>query len=127
MNDSISLSSLPALGQDLLGGIFAGLTTTPAGAHAAVVLLADKPSELLTWKDAVAWADGLGAVLPTRPVAALLFANVKDQFEADWHWTADQYGASYAWYCTFTFGFQYYYHKSAEGAARAVRLIQLTA
>jgi hypothetical protein len=127
MNESISLSSLPALGQELLGGIFAGLTTTPAGAHAAVVLLADKPSEPLTWKDAMAWADGLGAVLPTRPVAALLFANVKDQFEADWHWTADQYGASSAWGCFFSSGRQSYGRKSAEGAARAVRLIQLTA
>jgi hypothetical protein len=126
MNDSISLSSLPALGQELLGGIFAGLATTPAGAHAAVVLLADKPSELLHWKDAMAWAEGLGAVLPTRPVAALLFANVKAQFEADWHWTADQYGASYAWICHFITGHQFFTRRSAEGAARAVRLIPLT-
>jgi len=123
----MNLSQLPALGATLEGGIFAGLTTTKEGTHCAVVLLADKPEKLLTWKKAVAWADGIGAVLPTRPVAALLFANAKDQFDPWWHWTSEEFDGSYAWGQGFGYGYQGNYLKSYEGRARAVRLIQLTA
>jgi hypothetical protein len=123
----LTVGALPALGQALLNGIFAGLTTSPDGTHAAVVLLADKPSGQLAWKDAMRWAEEVGGALPTRPVAALLFANVKGEFEADWHWTADEHSASYAWLCNFYYGNQFFNLKCYEGHARAVRLIPLAA
>ena len=125
----MNLSDLPILGAALEGGLFAGVTTTKEGMHCAVVLLADKPERLLAWKKAKAWAEGLDATLPTRPVAALLYANAKDQFETDpsWHWTCEEEDGSYAWNLYFDFGNQFNYHERYEGRARAVRLIQLSA
>lgn len=119
----MKLSDLPILGAALEGGLFAGITTTKEGMHCAVVLLADKPKQLLPWKKAKAWAEGLDATLPTRPVAALLYANAKDQFETDpsWHWTCEEEDGSFAWYQGFYYGYQYYSRKSYEGRARAVR------
>ncbi len=125
----MKLSDLPALGQPLDAGIFAGITTKADGTHCAVALLADKPAEHLDWDDAMAWAQGLQAELPTRPVAALLYANVGDQFEKAWHWTADTDKAydGCAWGQYFDFGIQIDISKSYEGRARAVRLIPLIA
>ena len=123
---SISLAALPAVGTDLDGGIFAGLTTKNDGAHCAVVLLPEQ-GEKLTWKKAMNWAKKLGAELPSRPVATLLFANVKTQLRPAWHWTSEEYDASYAWSCSFNFGSQINFLKSFEGCAVAVRLIPITA
>lgn len=125
MTLSTSLSTLPALGAALHGGIFAGLTTRKDGTHCAVVLLPDQGTDL-TWKKACNWAQKLEAELPSRPVAALLFANVKDQLRPKWHWTSEGYDASYAWFCDFYDGTQFSYLKSYVGAAVAVRLIPLT-
>jgi len=126
MSLSISLPTLPALGAALQGGIFAGLTTDKDGSHCAVVLLPDQGTDL-TWKRACNWAQKLEAELPSRPVAALLFANVKDQLRPAWHWTSESDDASYAWYCGFDYGGQLSLRKSYEGSAVAVRLIPLTA
>ena len=123
---SILLSTLPALGTDFEGGIFAGITTRSDGTHCAVVLLPGK-GESLTWTKAKAWAKKQGGELPTRPVAALLFANVKPVLSPEWHWTADEYSASCAWSCYFGDGHQFDGHKSFEGSAVAVRLIPITA
>jgi hypothetical protein len=123
--DQIAIGDLPKLGESLASGLFAGLITTAAGVHSAIVLLPDKPAEALTWKKAVAWAQSVGGELPSRAVAAALFANAKDQFEPAWHWTGESFDDSYAWYQGFHYGCQFYYHKSYEGRARAVRLIPL--
>lgn len=92
-----------------------------------MVLLADKAAKRMTWKASLAWAKKLKAELPTRPVAALLFANAKSQFEPEWHWTSEAYDSSYAWLQLVGSGHQYFHYKSFDGHARAVRLIQLTA
>jgi len=125
----MKLTDLPAVGQPLAAGIFAGLTTTKAGAHCAVILLSDKPEGLLTWKKAMNWAEKLDAALPTRAESALLFANLKDQFELDpsWHWTSEAFDGSSAWHQYFDDGSQGNGLKSYEGRARAVRLIPLSA
>ena len=125
MSLSISLSTLPALGTALHGGIFAGLTTRKDGSHCAVVLLPAKGEDLI-WKAAISWATEQGGELPTRPVAALLFANVQPALSPEWHWTADEYNASSAWLCDFHNGTQNFYHKDYELAAVAVRLIPLS-
>ncbi len=121
---TLSFATLPTLGADLEGGTFAGITTRKDGTHCAVILLPEKARDL-TWKKAVAWATKQGGELPTRPVAALLFANVKDKLTPAWHWTSDEYDASYAWSCGFNSG-QGFNLKSYEGGAVAVRLIPLT-
>ncbi len=84
-------------------------------------------SEGLTWKKAITWATKQGGVLPTRPVAALLYANLKPKLQPRWHWTSEEDDASYAWHCDFGYGDQDLIHKSCEGCAVAVRLIHLTA
>jgi hypothetical protein len=122
-----------ALGAPLEGGTFQGILTLPSGVHVAVVLLAEKPGKDLNWDDAKAWAESIDGELPTRPAAALLYANAKDQFESTWHWTSetldadtgDKDDASYAWHCGFYSGRQDYNDVSSAGAARAVRLIHL--
>lgn len=122
----MSITDLPAIGQLLNGGTFAGLTTKPDGTHCAVVLLPGTGTDL-TWTKAKAWAKKQGGELPSRPVAALLFANVKASLQLGWHWTSEEFDASSAWCCTFFSGTRYYYHESYEGSAVAVRQIPLTA
>ena len=123
---STSLAGLPALRAPFAGGIFAGITTTKDGTHCAVALLPDQGSNL-DWPAATQWATALNATLPTRPVAAMLFANLKDQFRPRWHWTSeqDEEDASYAGLCYFSHGNQHNLRKSFEGSAVAVRLIPL--
>ena len=120
----MSITDLPALGQPLDGGTFAGLTTKPDGTHCAVVLLPDNGTDL-TWAKAKTWAKKQGGELPSRPVAALLFANVKANLKPKWHWTSDECNASYAWLCTLGYGYQSYDRKSFEGSAVAVRYIKI--
>lgn len=114
-----------ALGAPLEGGTFAGVITLPNGTHAAVVLLADKPSEELNWADAKKWAESVGGELPARPAAAMLFANAKDQFDSEWHWTSEAYSGSHAWIQYFDDGGQVTGHVDGNDCARAVRMIPL--
>jgi hypothetical protein len=126
--ETLSFTALPALGEQLDAGTFAGIITKADGTHVAVVLLPDH-AEDISWKKAMEWAEKLEAQLPTRPVAALLYANAKKLLIQRWHWTCEEYefDASYAWGCYFDNGGQNGSHKSYEGAAVAVRLIPITA
>ena len=117
---STLFAQLPAIGGDLDGGIFFGITTRKDGVHCAAILLPDQ-SKKLTWKKAMNWAKKLDAGLPSRPVAALLFANLKDKLTPTWHWTSDEDDASYAWDCLFDYGHQGLTRKSYEGSVVAVR------
>ena len=123
---TISITALPAIGTDLDGGIFFGVTTSKDGTHNAAVLL-PKRGQKLTWNKAIDWAAKQGGVLPTRTIAAMLFANLKDELTPSWHWTSEEDDASFAWSCYFGDGYQNYGRKSYEGSAVAVRLIPLTA
>ena len=123
---TIRFTDLPTLGAPFEGGTFIGITTQPDGTHHAVALLPDQGSNL-THPQAVVWAEALGATLPTRPIAALLFANAKDQLRDEWHWCMETSGASYAWSCDFHDGRQGDDHKCFEGSAVAVRCIPLSA
>ena len=125
---SIPFTSLPAIGAALEDGIYTGLTTHKDGSNHAVVLLPVR-AEDLTWQQAMDWAKKHGGELPTRPVAAMLFANAQTQLPKEWHWTCETHAAdaSYAWYCYFNYGNQNFGRKSYEGSAVAVRLIPLTA
>ncbi|MBV7459819.1 MULTISPECIES: hypothetical protein [unclassified Acidovorax] len=123
---TIRFADLPAMGQPLEGGTFAGITTHADGKHYAEVLLPDQGSDL-NHPQAVAWAEALGAALPTRPIAALLFSNLKTQLRPSWHWLQETEGASYAWHCDFNDGYQDDLRKSCEGSAVAVRSIPLSA
>ena len=121
-----SFATLPALGESFEGGIFAGIFTRTDGTHCAIVRLPENGTKL-TWKKALTWAAKQGGELPTRPVAALMFANVKASLPSGWHWTNEEFDASFAWGCRFDDGYQFSSNKSFEGSAVAVRLIPLTA
>jgi hypothetical protein len=79
--------------------------------------------EKLTWDQAVEFASNAGGELPTRREQSLLFANLKQHFEATWYWSAEVYESdgSYAWYQGFGYGTQDDDRKSSEGRAVAVR------
>ena len=130
---TLTFSSLPAVGQPLEGGTFAGVITQDDGQHAAVVLL-DEQTENLNWEAASAWAQKLEAQLPSRLAALSIFKHLKDRLKPRWHWTSETYvdedepeDASCAWCCDFSLGIQDFNHKSYEGCAVAVRSIPLTA
>ena len=123
---SLPFAALPALHASLAGGIYAGCVTQPDATTVAVVLLPDQGTDL-TWRKALTWAAERGAQLPTRPVAALLFANCKALLRGWAHWTCEQFDASYAWFCYFGDGDQYAYRKSYQACAVSVRLIPVTA
>lgn len=121
----MKFSQLPALGAPLDTGIFAGVATAKDGTHHAVILLPGNVTGL-SWKSAMQWAKDQGGVLPTRPVAAMFFANIKSALpESGWHWTNEAYDASSAWGYTFNHGYQGLNHKSYASGAVAVRLIPL--
>jgi hypothetical protein len=104
------------------GAIYAGVAagaSTDSDYH--LVLLADKPTGELNWKDALAWAEKLGAAVPTRDESALLYAHLRTQFEGGWHWTSTQCSDAGAWLQGFSYGGQYGGSKKAEARCRAVR------
>jgi len=124
MTTSMHFHNLPELSAPLAGGAFAGVTTQPDGTHAAVVLLPERGANL-TRPQAAAWAEELGGTLPTKPIAAMLVANVRRLLLPEWHWLQETEGASYAWVCYFYNGNQHGNRKSFEGSAVAVRCIPL--
>lgn len=105
------------------GELYAGVILADDGTiEHHLVLLPDR-AEKLTWQAAVDWAKSAGGELPTGREQSLLFANLKDQFEASWYWSSDSYetDGSFAWDQNFCHGFQVSTHKSYKGRARAVR------
>ena len=117
------------IGERYQGGIYAGLSRGEDGKpDAHLVLLDAVPEGELNWKDATAWAEGLGdgARLPTRFESALLYANLRDQIDtAGWYWTGTQSSAGTAWVQDFNDGSQYDDTKDDEGRARAVRRLEI--
>jgi hypothetical protein len=105
------------------GEHYAGLLLDSEGrpSHHLVLLAGD--AEELTWPKAVEWAKAAGGDLPTRPEQALLFANLKVQFEKEWYWSSQEHedNSSCAWTQAFSNGLQSYTGKSAQQRARAVR------
>lgn len=83
-----------------------------------------------SFADALEWAKSIGGDLPTRVESAMLFANVRDQFERRAYWTnetfvdrdePDEDDAEYAWCQGFIDGYQGCHRKYSELRARAVR------
>lgn len=116
---------LPAVAIELPPGErYAGPVLDEAGQiKHHLVLLPERPAQRVTWQDAMAWAEGIGAQLPDRQEQALLFANCKPHLQPGWHWSCqeDEEDASYAWRCHFYYGGQYGDLKSFDGSAVAVR------
>ncbi len=106
------------------GEHYAGLVLDVSGQpEHHLVLMASVPDNRLSWKDAMAWAERVGGVLPTRQEQALLFATCKQHIAVDWYWSSEQFSASGAWSQAFSNGYQSLIHQSAELRARAVRRV----
>lgn len=108
------------------GERYAGLVLTPDGGTSHHLILLPGTAEKVTWNKAKTWAASVGGELPSRQGQALLYANLKDQFEPGWYWSAEEFNRSYAWDQNFDSGYQGNSRKSYEGSARTVRLIPVT-
>ena len=121
------LANLPRIGERWPGvdGTYAGLSRGEDGQpDAHLVLLDAEPDCTLNWKAAIEWAhdQGEGARLPTRFESALLYAHLREKFDASqWYWTGTQYSAGDAWDQNFNDGNQSSNDKKYEARARAVR------
>jgi hypothetical protein len=125
-NYSHVIAALPvpapgAIGSPFGGGTYAGISRGVDSAPDRHLVLLPGEAGDVDWEAAGAFAASIGGELPTRAEQALLYANLKDQFEPRWYWSSTQAGPSYAWLQSFSHGLQYDDYRSYEGRARAVR------
>lgn len=79
--------TVPEATIDLAAGErYAGLVLDADGAPSHHLVLLPGAAQDVTWQAAKAWADKTGGgELPTRQEQALLYANLKTEFEATWY------------------------------------------
>ena len=111
------------------GERYAGLVLDADGLASHHLILLPGEAEDVSWTAAKEWAQQAGGELPTRQEQALLYTNLKSEFQPRWYWSSQEHerDSSYAWGQYFITGNQDGYDKSFEARARAVRLIQLAA
>ena len=112
------------------GEHYAGIITGKDGEPSYHLVLLPGQADDITWDKAMEWAGKQGgeyvASLPTRREQALLYANLKEEFEERAYWSCEAHesASGWAWYQYFGNGLQYYDHKSNELRARAVRRVK---
>ena len=114
-----------AIGAAFAGGTYAGISRGVDGAPDEHLVLLPGEAVDVDWDAARAFATSIGGELPTRAEQALLFGNLKDQFQRDWYWSGEQAGPSNAWNQNFNNGNQNNNNRSYEGRARAVRRLEI--
>lgn len=105
------------------GEEYAGLILGKDGEVSYHLILLPGAADSINWKDAIKWAEAQGGELPTRREQALLYANLKEQFDGAWYWSSEQRAGDsvYAWCQYFDGGDQGWGGKGDERRARAVR------
>jgi len=109
------------------GEHYAGLIVGKDGEPSYHLVLLPGQADDITWEKATSWASEQGgefiASLPTRREQALLFANLKEQFEERAYWSCEAHAtdSSWAWYQVFGNGGQGGLDRNYELRARAVR------
>jgi len=111
------------------GGIYAGISRGEGGAIDTHLILCEiKPDTEVTWEEAKEWASKLNHngfkdwSLPSRFEGALLYANLRDQFETSgWYWLCTPFSSNYTWCQGFYHGFQGSNDKGRKLEVRAVR------
>jgi hypothetical protein len=118
-------AALPAIGAEVAGGKFAGVTLFNGERYGLIVLPAD--GEERSHAEAVAWAKAQGGELMTRIDAVVAYENLRDEFEADWYWLAETHPkyADCAWLQYFLYGSQLSTRKSDVFRCRAVRRVAI--
>ena len=113
------------------GEHYAGLIVGKDGEPSYHLVLLPGEAEKVTFAEANEWAGLQGymskASLPTRREQALLYANIKEQFQPAWYWSSEEHAsyAGWAWYQYFNNGDQYYHHQNNQLRARAVRRLPI--
>jgi hypothetical protein len=105
------------------GERYAGLILGKDGESSYHLILLDGHQSDINWTNALTWAKEQGGELPNRREQALLYANLKEEFEESWYWSNEQH-ATYsdsALYQSFYYDGQYGGSKNSELRARAVR------
>ena len=87
------------------------------------LILLPGDAEGVNWEAAKKFAVKAGGELPTRREQALLFANLKEEFQECAYWSSTQHASKpdCAWYQNFEYGDQYNYRKLYNCRARAIR------
>src|SRR4051812_28871070 len=80
---SVATDRLPAIGADLGGGKFAGVSVESGKPVALVKLEGDFTG---THEQCIEWAKQQGGTLPNRVDGLVLLENLKDDFKAEYYW-----------------------------------------
>ena len=113
------------------GEHYAGIITGKDGEPSYHLVLLPGQADDITWDKAMEWAGNQGgeyvASLPTRREQALLYANLKEEFDGRTYWSceAHEYESGWAWYQHFNYGDQYDDYRFNELRARAVRRLPI--
>jgi hypothetical protein len=109
------------------GEEYSGLILGKGGESDYHLILRPGEAESVTFEEAKAWAKKAGGELPTRRDQALLYANLKEQFQPRWYWSGERYAPNggCAWAQGFDYGGQNSCHKVFDCRARAVRRLTL--
>ncbi len=109
------------------GEHYAGLVLGKDGEPSYHLVLLPGQADDITWDKAMEWAGKQGggdvASLPTRREQALLYANLKEEFEPRAYWSCEAHESEsgWAWFQDFYDGSQDFNPKYYELRARAVR------
>ena len=109
------------------GERYAGLVLSADGEPAHHLVLLPGEAEDVTWGQAKEWAAKQGGELPTRQEQALLYANLKAQFQPKYYWSCQAHHneSAWAWYQDFSYGYQTDGLQYYELRARAVRRLPI--
>ena len=119
---------LPAVQVELHHGErYAGLVLAADGMPSHHLILLPGDADEVNWEAAKQFAAKTGGELPTRAEQAILYGNLKSEFEQRYYWSCEQHAANadYAWYQYFLNGTQDSNFKSASLRARAVRRLPI--
>lgn len=122
------MSPLDTVRQSLKEGeSYAGIILGKNGApDHHLVLLPGEAADAI-WTAARDWAAAAGGELPSRRELALLFANLKEQFQREWYWSSEpsEERSQLVWGQNWSSGIQTKYGRQFHGHARAVRRVPL--
>jgi hypothetical protein len=109
------------------GEHYAGIVLGKDGEPSYHLVLLPGQADDITWDKAMEWAGKQGgeyvASLPTRREQALLYANLKEEFEERAYWSCEAHESEsgWAWYQGFDYGYQLISTRCNDLRARAVR------
>lgn len=105
------------------GEQYAGLILGKEGSPDHHLVLLPGEAQEVSWAAAREWAATAGGELPTRRELALLYANLREEFDRVWYWSVDtqEPRSHLVWGQNFTSGIQTMYGRPFRGRARAIR------